>query len=401
MKIKTFLALFIVIAFISSCAKHPKIEIDGKLLNAHEDLVVLSFLVNNQLMAMDSAKTDEQGRFFLAARIEKPEFIFLSVPRIKQTIQLIAKPHEWIKFSADINNFAKSYQTIGSPESEAARKLIVQFLDDRHKLDSLSKLLSPLPKDSLRNKPITAEKELILQNFSQLRVDFIKDNYHSLASLMALEGLHPVEFFPYFEMVDTALMRTYPQVDNVKKLHVYVEQIREQKKNKEAANKTTLPGVKAPEIKLPDPEGKEILLSAMRGKYVLVDFWASWCKPCRTENGNLAQNYKNYHLKGLEIYQVSLDKNKQEWIAAINRDKIWWKHGCDFQYWQSSAAKAYNIQAIPSNFLIDKEGKIIARNLHGAELTKKLGELLDSVKVFVRTPVKINIPSDIKFQVGE
>lgn len=135
-------------------------------------------------------------------------------------------------------------------------------------------------------------------------------------------------------------------------------------------------GSQAPEIALNDTTGKSVPLSSLRGKYVLIDFWASWCGPCRNENPNVVRMYNKFKDKGFAIYSVSLDQSKANWVKAINNDHLTWTHVSDLKYWQSAAAQQYGVQAIPQTFLIDKEGKIIAKNLRGDALEQKLEEVL-------------------------
>jgi peroxiredoxin len=135
------------------------------------------------------------------------------------------------------------------------------------------------------------------------------------------------------------------------------------------------PGQEAPEISLPSPEGKNIALSSLRGKYVLIDFWASWCKPCRAENPNVVRVYNQYKDKGFEIYGVSLDRAKDAWVQAIAADKLPWVHVSDLQFWSSAAAQTYGVSAIPYTVLLDREGRVVAENLRGAALAAKLAEL--------------------------
>tara|TARA_B100000683_G_scaffold80927_1_gene79793 strand:- start:8180 stop:9256 length:1077 start_codon:yes stop_codon:yes gene_type:complete len=135
----------------------------------------------------------------------------------------------------------------------------------------------------------------------------------------------------------------------------------------------------APEIILNDTNGKPISLSSLRGKYVLLDFWAAWCRPCREENPNILENYNRFKDQGFEVYQVSLDRNKEDWLRGIEQDKLPWINVSDLKYYQSEAAVLYNINKIPSAFLLDPNGIIIAKNieLRGINLTKKLSEIFN------------------------
>jgi peroxiredoxin len=132
----------------------------------------------------------------------------------------------------------------------------------------------------------------------------------------------------------------------------------------------------APEISLQNPDGDTIKLSSTRGNVVLLDFWAAWCPPCRAENPNLVIAYNLWHSKGFQIYQVSLDKTREEWLRGIKDDHLEkWIHVSDVKYWNSAVVTTYRIESIPTNFLLDREGKIIATNLRGETLQTKLAEL--------------------------
>ncbi|MHA8061637.1 peroxiredoxin family protein [Aquirufa beregesia] len=138
-------------------------------------------------------------------------------------------------------------------------------------------------------------------------------------------------------------------------------------------------GSEAPEISLPSPNGEKVALSSLRGKYVLIDFWASWCGPCRRENPNVIKTYARFKDKGFEIFGVSLDQDKSAWLKAIETDQLTWKHVSDLQYWNSVAAQAYQVSAIPMTFMIDKEGKIMAKGLRGASLDQFLEDLFKGI----------------------
>ena len=137
-------------------------------------------------------------------------------------------------------------------------------------------------------------------------------------------------------------------------------------------------GAMAPEINLATPAGPTLALSSLRGKYVLIDFWASWCGPCRRENPNVVKTYATYKDKGFEIFGVSLDQNREAWLKAIEADKLVWKHVSDLQYWNSAGAQAYQVNSIPQTFLVNPEGRIIAKGLRGVALDNYLAKLFET-----------------------
>ena len=144
----------------------------------------------------------------------------------------------------------------------------------------------------------------------------------------------------------------------------------------DAAKKTAL-GIKAADFTLNDKDGNPVTLSAYQGKYLFIDFWASWCGPCRAENPNVANAYRKYHSDQFDILGVSLDDSRDAWLKAVNNDKLEWAQVSDLKAWDSKIVTGYGIKGIPFNMLLDKEGRIIARNLRGPSLDKKLKEILN------------------------
>jgi len=132
----------------------------------------------------------------------------------------------------------------------------------------------------------------------------------------------------------------------------------------------------APDITLNNPEGLPVSLSGLKGKYVLIDFWASWCGPCRQENPNVVKLYNKFKNKNFEIFGVSLDKEKDSWVKAIEKDGLTWVHVSDLQSWNSAGGRAYQINSIPATYLIDPQGKILAKNLRGKDLERQLEKIL-------------------------
>ena len=199
----------------------------------------------------------------------------------------------------------------------------------------------------------------------QLLADFIKANpasYISLVSLKKVAGSVPdyAEVGPMFNALSEAVKNT----ENGKAYASFLDKL-----------KATAIGAIAPDFTQNDPDGNPIKLSDLRGKFVLLDFWAAWCGPCRKENPNVVKAYAKYHEKGFEILGVSLDQKKEAWIKAIADDQLTWKHVSDLKYWNNEVGALYAVRAVPQNFLLDPTGKIIAKNLRGEALDAKLAEI--------------------------
>jgi peroxiredoxin len=190
----------------------------------------------------------------------------------------------------------------------------------------------------------------------------------SLAVINLLQNnvIDKEQYYSTYEAIAGKLKKEWAAFSHAKNFIAYVDKL-----------KTTAIGQAAPEIALPTPEGQVVSLSSLKGKYVLVDFWAKWCGPCRQENPNVVRVFNKYKDKGFTVFGVSLDRSKEDWVRAIKEDNLTWTHVSDLKYWQSEAAKTYSIQAIPFSLLLDPNGVIIAKNLRGPALESKLAEIFD------------------------
>lgn len=239
-----------------------------------------------------------------------------------------------------------------------------------------------LDNDVMNVKLNESDKKLIVtgspvNDIYMANAPIVRSKGYSLDSLLSVHPASPVS--AYFVVKDFAYKLNLEEMKSVRsKLDAsldgtsYVQQI----ESMIARMEKVQVGSEAPDFTLPDVNGNPVSLSSFRGKYVLVDFWAAWCPDCRKENPNIVSAWEKYKNKNFAILGVSLDRNRDQWLAAIEKDKLTWTQVSDLKYWSSEAAVLYCIRWIPMSFLIDPEGKIIAIGLEGDELHNKLQELL-------------------------
>jgi len=385
---KFFLLLLLVMSvfYLQSCTtvNEDSFILEGHAANMIGQEIKLEELTANELIVFDSVKVGNNSKFRISGNITEPKF-FLLRTETNDLISLIIHPGEYVKLGTNRDDFSTQYSVEGSPDCELLRDLNLQLEKTLTTIDSIvaihkDKLYSP-KFDSIKHQLDDRYVE-VMKIQKQYTRDFVSANYYSLSSIIALfqqagEGLilDPVADMKYFEMVDTSLTTRYPNVPQVKALHRFI--LQEQSKNRleELRNNKFEIGGEAPNISLQNQWGDTISLYSLRGNYVLLDFWAAWCQPCRLELPNMLANYYKYHNFGFEIYQVSLDFKREAWVAAMQQNNLFWHNVSDLQHWQSAPAVAYGVKELPTNYLLDKEGKIIAKNLTGDQLGKKLTEV--------------------------
>jgi peroxiredoxin len=381
MKNLWFIAL--VLFLFQSCGSGSnQFVIEGQLENATNEKVYLIELKTNGINKVDSVQLKEDGKFEFTGYTPTAKF-FVVRTNPKNSVTLIAEPDDKITLKGDARNLGENYTVSGSEGSREIMKLRKKLETTIASLDSLGRIYQNNQNkegaEKLRNR-LNKESRRLVEEQKDYTKNFIDNNINSLASLMALYQqigprsyvLNPRDDFSYFKKVDSALMENYPNSEPVKSLHSQLQKIKERMDSEKASKEKLAIGKKAPEIALPNPEGDTVRLSSLRGNYVLLDFWASWCKPCRVENPNLVKNYNNFKDEDFEIYQVSLDRNRSDWVNAIEKDNLDWYHVSDLKFWNSAAAQKYNIRSIPANFLLNKQGEIIAKDLRGDDLGARL-----------------------------
>ncbi len=362
---KNVLAILVFAVILVSChTAKDKYSINGSIAGVTTGKVYLQKLVDGQPQSIDTA-TIADGKFSFKGKMTLPDIRFLRLNKQDYFAQFFLE-------NGDITVKANKDSLFATKITGSATQDVFQiFINEMERLKKEGLALQSKYQSSMASGNTNeAEKakidyQAMIDNNKVFTKNFVKEHSNSVAAAY-------VTLFQLSGQVDGAELdsitsRFAPEIGNSEYVVKLKEIVEEQKK--------TAVGQMAPDFTMSDPEGKPIQLSSLKGKVVMIDFWASWCGPCRQENPNVVKLYEQYHGKGFEILGVSLDRSKDDWVKAIKDDNLGWLHVSDLQYWQNSAARLYAVNSIPHALLLDKDGKIIAKGFRSEQLEKKLKEL--------------------------
>jgi len=386
---KNYFVLGFFVFVLIGCGPEKNVRIHGTLSGTDAEKIFLRELGNENASRSDTTQLDAKGNFSFKHKISQPTFYSLTVN--DKAITILAHPGEKIVIYGDARHLPLTYSVKGNDDSQHIRRLSQRLEHTIFVGDSLDKTLKKF--EGNRNI-VNIQRQLewnYINEVDSLRaynIRFMEQNSRSLVVIYALyQQLGPniylfnqEEDIRYFRRADSTFYRRYPKVPLVNSLHAHVIRWNEQYNAVKLNRMLYLLGQNAPEIELPAPNGKTVKLSSLKGKFVLLDFWASWSAPCRTENVNILEIYNKYRDKGFEVFQVSLDQSKSSWERAIKEDGLPWINVNDSKSWDSEVLQLYGVETIPANFLIDREGSIITKNLKGNALESRLSEFFAAIE---------------------
>jgi peroxiredoxin len=338
--------------------------IEGTVTGADSGWVLLKKREEGKMITADSVKVKE-GKFAFTGKVDMPEVYYLKLAHVDGafpffiengalTMKVYADSIEKSTVTGSVSQDAfVAYQKDEAVYNQKMEALYGEYMKVKETQDTSAQKKVETAYDSVQKAQSEFTKGYILKNGKSVVAAYLAI---SNAYAYTLEDLKAIN-----KAMDPSIANS-----------AYVKKLAERETILSKVEK----GQSAPEFTMNDSTGKPVSLSSFKGKVVLVDFWASWCGPCRAENPNVVAAYKKFNSKGFTILGVSLDTDKGKWEAAIAKDGLTWTHVSDLVGWDNAAAKQYGVMSIPANFLIDKEGKIIGSSLRGDELVKKLEEVL-------------------------
>ncbi|MDP3393641.1 TlpA disulfide reductase family protein [Sediminibacterium sp.] len=357
---KTNFFLLLLLTFFSVSAQ-TGFQISGNISNTKPNMLV--FLMNGTDGKTIATDTVRDGKFILKGIISEPDIFQLGFVGYKEALDIFLF-NDQVTITADFNNIAAA-SIIGSSVETDYQQFKASFNPIRERLNYLVQQINP-EKNRFKRDSLILLYEQAKGKVLQEATKFAKEKTASPVSSFVLFAISPL-------LNGTEdLENRYNALDPAAKKGSFARMI-EQTIAEANINKI---GTEALDFSQKDTLGKLVSLKSFRGKYVLIDFWASWCGPCRAENPNLVNAFNKYANKNFTVLGVSLDDNKASWMNAIRKDKLTWTQVSDLQSWNNKVAQLYKIQSIPANYLLDPSGKIIAKDLRGNELQVKLKELL-------------------------
>lgn len=396
---KLIFPIIALIAILTSCSGNadksadlPGHLISGEVANAEGFDVKLVVFENGEERIIDSSKVAD-GLFEVQTETkELREYILLVGENEMPVVLFLDEGTMNVTIKGDMPGLGENY-TIDGSEPSLHIKNYLEFLKPFYETEKAlyTEAQSINPMDTASIQRITGQLDSISAIQREYTIAHIADHPNSPTNWIMLRELFPasglVNFDPadlsYFQDVADGIREKYPYSEypaliesDIKDVLAQIEQMKNPISRVDPRKE--MPFEYAPEIVLNDVNGKPLALSSLKGKVVLIDFWASWCGPCRQENPNVVRVYNAYKDKGFTIFSVSLDEKKEAWLKAIEADNLTWpNHVSDLIGWKSSAAAAYGVNSIPATFLIDETGKLIATNLRGPQLEQKLQEIFN------------------------
>jgi len=350
--------------FLMACGGEDKsFNLEGHIEGYSNGMAYLKQFNGKEFANIDSTNIKE-GHFSFSGEVEQPQLCRIVVQGHKYPIRYFFLEAGTLHYSSHLKGKRMSVPVIeGTPtqneygrfqrEKNAIYRLRLAFQRQEFK-DAEEKRKVGISMSELSNK-IDSVKNAFLHNKHTpvLRLFLIKESCGSVSDYRVL----------------AKQLKAFEATYSAHPLYLAIQERME-------ALKRIAPGQQAPAFAMTSLEGKTIQLSDFKGKVTLIDFWASWCGPCRKENPNMVRLYRDFHEKGLEILGVSLDKDKDKWAKAVQKDNLTWNHVCDFKKWNCPLVEKYAVKGVPFTVLIDRQGKIIASGLHGTELKRKIKEAL-------------------------
>lgn len=375
MRVK-YLILFLIGSVCLSACNHSgnKFTVKGKIDDMPQQNVYLEELGINEIVIVDSAKTSKDGKFELSGT--SPEEGLYRIRFEMQRYLLLSLDKGTVNVTSNWNQF-ENYNVEGSPSSASLKNFLSTVREHLRDFNTISIVMDSMRVQGNDSLLAAAKKDLQEMNIGFTRfIEQYADTTKSLPNaLFAVQMLNPQVEMDYLNVFVQSMNSRFPKASMAKEFTDKFNKMMAGMQQPSADNAPAI-GQPAPEISLPTPDGKMINLSSLKGKYVLVDFWASWCGPCRKENPNVVSAFNKYKGKNFTVLGVSLDSDKDKWMNAIEKDGLTWPHISDLKGWESIAARTYNVNSIPANFLIDPQGNIIARDLREEALDAELSKVL-------------------------